>query len=276
MKIKLIELLIVFLSKIPLVLLYAIARILTLINPIFIKYRIQLINKNLTNSFPKLEKHEISKLKDQFYIFFFNVMAEVIKSRSLKEKEILNRVKIKNINLIKNNIHNQKPTILITSHYNNWEWHFLRLSLIKNINLTAVYKPLSNEYINKVLLKIRGRFGAILIPLKKWKYFIMKNKNKPYVFMFINDQVPVEVVNGKRINFLNQSTLFDNGAEKTAQILNADVIYSEMQLIKKGHYIITLKKLNSTRITEKYAKLLETTIQKQPQKWLWSHNRWKR
>ena len=49
-----------------------------------------------------------------------------------------------------------------------------------------------------------------------------------------------------------------------------------MQLIKKGHYIITLKKLNSTRITEKYAKLLEKTIQKQPEKWLWSHNRWKR
>ena len=94
--------------------------------------------------------------------------------------------------------------------------------------------------------------------------------------MFINDQVPVKAVNGKRVNFLNQSTLFHNGAEKTAQLLNADVIYSEMQLIKKGHYIITLKKINSTRITEKYAKLLEKTIQKQPEKWLWSHNRWKR
>ncbi len=276
MRIKLSELLIVFLSKIPLVLLYTISRLLTLINPIIIKYRIQLINKNLKNSFPKLKKHEIRKLKNQFYIFLFDVMAEVIKARNLKEKDILNRVKIKNIDLIKNNIRNQKPTILITSHYNNWEWHFLRLSLIKKINLTAVYKPLSNEYINKLLLNIRGKFGAILIPLKKWKYFIMKNKNEPYVFMFINDQVPLKAVNGERINFLNQSTLFHNGAEKTAQLLNADVIYSEMQLIKKGYYTITLKKLNSTRITKQYAKLLEKTIQKNPQKWLWSHNRWKR
>ena len=49
-----------------------------------------------------------------------------------------------------------------------------------------------------------------------------------------------------------------------------------MEIEKKGYYNLEFKKIKSENITEKYANLLERTIQKKPMAWLWSHNRWKR
>jgi len=184
-------------------------------------------------------------------------------------------VKINNIDIIEESITQKKPLILMCAHYNNWEWLLLRLSLIPNIKLAAAYKPLKNTYFNNLLYEIRSKFGAILVSSKKWKYFIVNNREKPYIFLFISDQTPAES-NGKRIQFLHQSTLFDKGAERISKSLKINVVYSEMIKREKGYYDINVKRLNSKDITKEYTQLLEKSIQKKPQYWLWSHNRWKR
>ena len=125
-------------------------------------------------------------------------------------------------------------------------------------------------------MKIRSKFRGNLIPLDKWKYFILENRKQPYSFLFISDQVPSHQKYGQRITFLNQSTLFDEGAEKTAKLLNADVFYIDLIQIKKGKYILELKAVSKKNITKECAKILENQIKKKPENWLWSHNRWKR
>jgi len=49
-----------------------------------------------------------------------------------------------------------------------------------------------------------------------------------------------------------------------------------MLKLKKGYYNIEFQKIKSKNITTEYIKLLEKTIYKQPENWLWSHKRWKR
>ena len=94
--------------------------------------------------------------------------------------------------------------------------------------------------------------------------------------MFLSDQVPSNKKNGTRIDFLNQSTLFYEGAEKTSNLLNADVFYIECLNMKSGCYKLNFEKITSKNITKKYVNLLQKTINKKPEQWLWSHNRWKR
>lgn len=270
------DIIIILLAKMPLKALYFIANIFRVLNNNTLKYRISIIKKNIQLSFPLLEEKNINDLINKFYIFLFNLVVEIIKSINFKKEDFLERVYIDNNSIVHKNIKQNKSTLLICAHHNNWEWLILRLSLINDINLAAVYKPISNKYINSLLLKIRGKFGAILIPLKKWKYFILNNNNKPYVFMCVADQVPGKKVNGERISFLNQSTLFDKGPEKIAKKLNIDVIYSNIVKEKKGYYRVNFKKITSEYITHEYVKLLEKSIKETPQSWLWSHNRWKR
>jgi len=263
-------------SKFSLDTLYHISRFCKSLLMITFKYRKKIIWKNIHNSFPELKKIEIEKIIDEFYTFFSDTIFEIIKSINFNRKEIEKRVSIINQQALNASINKKKPIILLSSHYANWEWSFLRIALIEDIKLCAVYKPLSNHVLNMILLKIRSKFGGELISVDKWKYFILDNRNKAYTFMFISDQVPSSKKQGKRINFLNQSTLFHEGAEKTARLLNADVFYMDLVQIKKGAYNLELKPMSIDNITQEYATLLEKTIKNKPASWLWSHNRWKR
>jgi len=272
----LIYLMLSLISKLSLETLYTLARFCNYFNIMLFNYRKKIIEKNLTTSFPEFKKKEIEEIIYKFYTFFFNNIFEIIKSINLTDKEIKDRVHIVNSKLLNRSIKNKKQIVLISSHYANWEWAFLRISLIDNINLHAVYKPLSNHLFNTIILKIRSKFRGNLIPLDKWKYFILENRKQPYSFLFISDQVPSHQKYGKRITFLNQSTLFDEGAEKTAKLLNADVFYIDLMQIQKGKYILELKAVSKKTITRECAKILENRINKKPENWLWSHNRWKR
>ena len=273
---KLIHIFIKTLAIIPLDWIYFLASVMRFINQIVIKYRKNVIHKNIQFSFPNLNNIERVKIVNKFYIFIFELFAEIIKSIDFKKKDILKRVQIKNAEIIEKNISQKKPLILICSHYHNWEWLFLRLSLIPNIKLAAAYKPLKNKYFNNLICQIRSKFGAVLVPSEKWKYFIVNNREKPYIFLFMSDQVPEKESNGKRIQFLNQSTLVDKGVERISEALKINVVYSEIKKRKKGYYNINLKPLNSKNITKEHTQMLEKNIQKKPQYWLWSHNRWKR
>ena len=75
---------------------------------------------------------------------------------------------------------------------------------------------------------------------------------------------------------MNQETLFHEGAEKTAKLLNADVFYADLNQVEKGKYKLEFQPIITKNITKKYTELLEKRIKNKPEHWLWSHNRWKR
>ena len=99
---------------------------------------------------------------------------------------------------------------------------------------------------------------------------------------FIADQKPSKNALDFWTEFLNQDTPFLTGAEKIGRKINANILYCDVECVKRGYYratfkVITLDSSNSPQdeITEKYARMLEKTIERAPQYWLWSHKRWK-
>ena len=104
-------------SRLPLKVLYRLATCLKLINTIFIKYRIKVIRQNIQMSFPTLSKKKINKLIDDFYNAFFNIVIEILSSISMTQKEIMQKVVIRNVDLIEKSIHKKKPIILISVSY---------------------------------------------------------------------------------------------------------------------------------------------------------------
>lgn len=248
--------------------------ILSLIN-CFINYRKEIILKNIKIVFPFKNKGERIILLKKFYSRLYTVIIEIIKSIHFNQKEIIKRVQIDNESDFKQILKQDKSFILVASHYGNWEWLLLRISLIKTKKIVAVYKPLSNRYLNKIMLNIRQKFNATLIPIDKWNNFILKNRNKDYIYFLVSDQNPN--ISNKSIQtlFFNKKTHFNNGPEKMHKLLNSEVFYIDMQQQKCGYYNVSLKKITNNDVTKTYASLLETTIKRKPELWLWSHNRWK-
>ena len=148
----------------------------------------------------------------------------------------------------------------------------------------AIYKPLSNKVLDRMYIRIRGRFGTKLIPKQDTLRTMMeyKNQDKNTFVLFISDQTP----NRNNLNywtqFLNQETPVLLGTEKIAKKLNQPVVYAEIQKIKRGYYEIEFiplfdnsKDTKLFEITEKQTRVLEKTITRDPAYWLWSHKRWK-
>ena len=259
-------------SHLPISTLYSFLTLVRKINSHFFKYRNNTIIKNIENSFKNESHNEISK---RFSIHFFNLIAEIIKSLSISKKDLLNRVKILNINEIERQIKNKKNIVLVTNHFCNWEWLFLRLSLINDIFLLGIYQQQSSKVFEFIINKSRSRFGGNLISTNNLKNFLLKKTQRKTLF-FVSDQLPPKNNRGLKVNFLGQSTVFNKIPERVSIITNSVVFYIEMLEVKKGYYTVEFKQVKSTNITKIYANLLEETVRKQPEKWLWSHKRWKR
>ena len=261
-------------SKIPLSILYSLSILFVIANKL-IKYRERIIDKNIDIAFPNKNRDQKLKIKNLFYKNLYFTIIEIIKSITFKQKDIISRIQIQNSNEIMNVLKSNKSVILISSHYANWEWLMLRISLMSHNNIAAVYKPLSNRYINNIMLKIRTKFNANIVPISNWKGFLLRNKSKPFIYMLVADQSPIKR-NAVIIPFFKKNTLFHNGPEKMQKILNSDVFYADLIKLNNGYYNLTFKRLDKNNITKDYVSHLSCTIKTNPQYWLWSHNRWKR
>jgi KDO2-lipid IV(A) lauroyltransferase len=110
----------------------------------------------------------------------------------------------------------------------------------------------------------------------------MKNKGTLGSFLMIADQRPSGRNHRHWVNFLHHDTPVMTGTEQLARKFNYPVVFMSVERIKRGYYccefeMIEAEPINTPihSITDKYMALLEARIKKQPEYWLWTHNRWK-
>ncbi|KAA6332428.1 Lipid A biosynthesis lauroyltransferase, partial [termite gut metagenome] len=136
-----------------------------------------------------------------------------------------------------------------------------------------------------LFLRLRERYGAISIPMGDTlrKIITFRNENRPFIIGFISDQAPLWNSIHYWTNFLNHDTPVFTGTERIAKQTNLVVYYADITRPKRGYYVCEFRKLTDSladfsdyEITEMYMRELEKTIIKEPQYWLWTHNRWKR
>ena len=73
------------------------------------------------------------------------------------------------------------------------------------------------------------------------------------------------------------------GTERIAIKNRQAIFFLEMSRPKRGYYVAEFKLVTRTpeylkefEATDIYHQMLERSIRRQPELWLWSHNRWKR
>jgi len=252
-----------------------------------IGYRKRIIEKNLKNSFPEKSDAEIGKIRNEFYGFFCDYIFETLKLASISKKEMLIRMNYKGLDNILQSVDEGRMVALYLGHYCNWEWITSAGSLApENSYPCQIYHILESKVMDKLMLKLRSRMGNNNIPRSESlrKIINAKNEGKVPIIGFISDQAPIINSMPYWVDFLNQNTPFIDGTERLVRKFNMLPIYLDMSRVKRGYYdvdiqILTnenLSNLKDGEITELYAKALEKTINRQPQFWLWSHNRWKR
>lgn len=249
------------------------------------RYRRKIVSKNLHNSFPEKSDKEIKKIEKRFYKHLCDCLVETVKLLHVSDKEIKKRIKLKNEHLVYEAVEQERPIILFLGHYGNWELvQAMIIMLDRPKVMGALYKRLHNKVLNRVVLHARSRFNLICIPTNTAYRDILRLKrdNPSFMIGFIADQRPLSGNLKHWTTFMGQPTAYTTGGEIIGSRVNANYLYVECQIVKRGHIVLNYKSMNPDPndkdefpYTRLYFRMLEDTIRANPAYWLWSHNRWK-
>ncbi len=244
-------------------------------------YRKQVVMKNLLQAFPGKPEDERIQIAKKFYRNLSDMMVESVKMISISPESLEKRFS-GDLSLLEVLEKEGRGYQIHLGHYFNWEWANLFIKTKVSLPFLVTYMPLSNNTVNRLFLKIRSRFGSIMIPANDVQHAMKPWQDKSFINVLVADQNPGNPRRTYWYPFLNKMTAFYKGPELSARRRNMPVVYGEIRRMKRGKYHITLKLITADPqnekegiITERFVQLLEKGIREQPESWVWSHRRWK-
>ncbi|PQA91977.1 lipid A biosynthesis acyltransferase [Chryseobacterium shigense] len=270
-------------SKLPLKVLYIFSDVMFFLNYYLVGYRKKVITQNLRKSFPEKSEKEIAVIRKKFYENFSDYLVETIKSFSISETE--SRVRMQHIN--QEVFHEAKAEgkniIMLAGHVFNWEWINALAKIIPQKHCHPVYRKVNSDFWENQMKKVRNKFGNEALEANEVIMNIFRSKNDgESAYMFVADQTPHVAHVNYGLEFLHQKTPAFIGYDKLATRMDLAFIYCEMKKVKRGYYQVNYhriypdgEKFTEHEVVRKFHKLLENTLHKHPDNYLWSHRKWK-
>lgn len=268
-------------SLLPLRLLYVIADIVYLILNYVVRYRKSVVRSNLAIAFPHLSEKERDKIINRFYHNFSDTFIEIVKMLSWSKTEVQKRFK-GNIEVLNQWKGKEQSIQVITGHFFNWELANLAVSSGCEIPFLGVYKPLTSKTMNRLFLKLRKRFGTILIPTSDFKHHVHEHLKNQYALILVADQNPSNASMGWWLHFFSRPAPFVQGPAKGAIQRNTIIIYADFYKVRRGYYEVVFEAITTEptqysepALTYLLAKKIESSVIARPDNYLWTHKRWK-
>lgn len=275
-------------SKLPYRALYVISDIANLVLYHIVRYRRDIVRRNITSAFPEKSLEECISIERGFYKWFCDYFVETVKLMSVSRQELLSRIEFRGIDKIEECFDRGQTCAGILGHYGNWELLSATGLVIKKhpeAVIGLIYHPLRSQLFDRLFINMRQSMGGVCVPKKDILRYLVsfRSQNLMNLFGYIADQAPRYRNIHLWLPFLNHDTPVFTGAERIMRKMNNAVFYIDVEHPERGKYIYTFKLMTDKpgempefEITKKFFVMLEQTIRREPRFYLWSHNRWKR
>ena len=250
-------------------------KIFKILGPIFRSNNISY--SNLSIAFPNFDKTKKEQIISQMWINYGKILAEYMFIKYFRSSENIIIENQEELELIKKN---SKPVIFVSGHFNNFE--LMAMCIEKSgIDLAAIYRPLNNKFLNPIMEYIRKKHickKQIKKGISGTKDLLKHYKNGSSIALMIDQRVS----EGVNCNFFNQKALTTTIPAQFVKKFNAKVVPIYIERMNKNKF--KLKIYNSLQFSENESlesitlnlnKILEKMIEKNPEQWIWTHNRWK-
>lgn len=269
------------LSLLPFWFLYLLSDGSYLIVYYIVKYRREVVISNLKIAFPEKTEAERVSIAKEFYKNFTDSFIETIKLLTLS-KEAFDKRMSGNYEVVNNLHHTGQSVQLHSGHFFNWEFINLACSAHLQYPFIGVYMPVKNKIFDRLILRLRSRFGTILIGATQFRNKFHQYSQQPYALGLAADQNPGHPDNAYWHPFFSKLAPFVKGPEKGARTNNTAVVMVNFYRVKRGYYkaefdllTTTPKQMEEGAITRYLIAYIENAIRKRPSNYLWSHRRWK-
>lgn len=273
------------LAWLPLQLLYLIGDLLYPTLFYVVRYRRRVVESNLKNAFPEKTKQERRRIERAYYRHLIDLLVEALYNLRTTPPQIKRHYQLVNREIVDRYYEQGRSVVLLSAHYNNWEYMVAGLNMLLLHHGIGVGKPLEDKNIGTLITRRRIRYGTEVVDQSNVRQVVeyYHQHRVPCAYMMLSDQSPNDVHKCFWTTFLHQETPFIYGGEHIARKYGYPVIYYEVHKKHRGKYEVVFQELCNNAaeqpqyfVEKQYINLLESTIRKQPEYWLWSHRRWKR
>ena len=177
-------------------------------------------------------------------------------------------------------IETNRPAIFISGHFANFELMSMEITK-KNIKLATIYRPLNNFFLNPFMEFLREKYvckNQIKKGIKGVREAIEFIKNETSIALMIDQRLS----EGEKVNFFGKPALTTTLPAQLSMKYDLLIIPVFIQRTEDDKFIIEFfEEINSKNfkdkniLTKKLNETLESMIIKNPNQWIWTHNRWK-
>lgn len=253
-----------------------------------VRYRRKVVRNNLCIAFPDKDPYEIKRLEKSFYLGFADMFVEVLVGWHFSEEDMRRFVVIHDMERISEHCKHYGGALFMLGHFLNWEWMVDYANQFADYGLECgtVYKRLANKFFDRLMYKLRSRRGGFLVEMDRLLRVMVGYRNSAgkhtVCYAMLADQRPRRNSACYNVTFLNRHTGMLAGTEQLAVRFHYPVYYVRFHCCKRGCYEITPvivydpdkdAVLPAGAVTERFTRLLEENIRREPSRWLWSHRR---
>ena len=240
----------------------------------------KLIHSNLKKAFPDISLDHLNGITKMMWNNYGRVFAEYMFIKEFREDRSNKNIIIEGQEILEDIKKKNKSVVFISGHLSNFELMAMYIEK-SGIKLSAIYRPLNNIFLNKIMERIRKKY-ICKYQIKKGiggMKKLMHLKKLNYSTALMIDQ---RVSQGIRSDFFNQKALTTTIPAQLVKKFKIPIVPIFIERINNINFKLVIKnpiifdnEETTKTITDKLNLVLEKMISYKPELWIWSHNRWK-
>ena len=257
---------------------YFSGKIVSLVGPLFRPKN--LIKSNILKALPNLHQNDLHKISKNMWNNYGRILAEYIFIKDFRKSKFQDNIEIKGQEILDQIKKHDEPVIFISGHFNNFELMAMQIEK-SGIDLAVVYRPLNNKFLNFIMERIRKKYickNQIKKGVSGTKQLLSFFKKKTSIALMIDQRVS----QGIKSNFFNHEAFTTTIPAQFVKKFKCKVVPIYIERIKDINFKLTIHEPlvysnneSVDSITLDLNLFLEKLILKNPDQWIWSHNRWK-
>ena len=240
----------------------------------------KIIDNNILKAFPAIDSENLKKISMNMWGNYGRILSEYVFLKNFRESKFEDRLEIVGQNILDEIKKEGKPVIFISGHFNNFELMAMHIEK-SGVDLAVIYRPLNNKFLNSIMEKIRKKYickNQIKKGMRGTKQLLSFFKNNHSIALMIDQRVS----QGIKSNFFKQEAYTTTIPAQFVKKFNCKIVPIYVERINKINFKLTISKPleysdESTieGITLDLNHVIEKMILKNPDQWIWTHNRWK-
>ena len=238
------------------------------------------ILSNISKALPEMGEKKTELIVKKMWENYGRILAEYMFIKNFRNSKYKKFLTIEGQEILNEIKDSKEPVVFISGHFNNFELMAMQVEK-SGINLTAIYRPLNNIFLNKIMEKIRTKYicrNQIKKGRSGTRELLKSFKNNYSIAIMIYQRVSESI----KIDFFGQKASTTTIPAQLVKKFGSKIVPIYIERINGVYFKMTISKPISLdkestieEITLNLNKWLEKMILINPGQWIWSHDRWK-